>query len=290
MPRIADETCWQEQLLSDPCFSESWASVQESRADADVEPLPQSGALKSWAERWDSKEAFKTLGHFETLSSRPDPKNFRSIGLPWFAAWNCEAEIAVGSIWAASAGCSWDPVPGTEVPQMQMPWVQLWSSYGQRINRTCLYRVRTRTLVFQAVFSGWQGDDLLLWLGFISKCGKKKNTLKGLIMDTVTMAMVDQVCCQTLSDNVRYLAGFSKAAGDECLRGLRGQGFQPWFLKIWDPYGSLKAWLFQYENGFMTWMIWGTIWRNLVCLMQMMQDSCPRQHRVASRDSDVVNF
>ena len=88
---------------------------------------------------------------------------------------------------------------------------------------------------------------------------KKKHTLKGLIMDTVTMAMVDQVCCQTLSDNVRYLAGFSKAAGDECLRGLRGQGFQPWFLKIWDPYGSLKAWLFQYENGFMTWMIWGTI-------------------------------
>lgn len=130
MPRIADETCWQEQLLSDPCFSESWASVQESRADADVEPLPQSGVLKSWAERWDSKEAFKTLGHFETLSSRPDPKNVRSIGLPWFAAWNCEAEIAVGSIWAASAGCSWDPVPGTEVPQMQMPWVQLWSSYG----------------------------------------------------------------------------------------------------------------------------------------------------------------
>lgn len=145
VPRIADETCWQEQLLSDPCFSESWASVQESRADADVEPLPQSGVLKSWAERWDSKEAFKTLGHFETLSSRPDPKNVRSIGLPWFAAWNCEAEIAVGSIWAASAGCSWDPVPGTEVPQMQMPWVQLWSSYGQRINRTCLYRVKTRT-------------------------------------------------------------------------------------------------------------------------------------------------
>ena len=49
VPRIANQGYCQEQLLSDvyPCCSESWASVQESRADADVEPLPQSGVLKS---------------------------------------------------------------------------------------------------------------------------------------------------------------------------------------------------------------------------------------------------
>ena len=52
-------------------------------------------------------------------------------------------------------------------------------------------------------------------------------------MDTVT------ICYHGIHGHGRSSvlsdAGFSKAAGDECLRGLRGQGFQPWFLKIWDP-------------------------------------------------------
>ena len=131
-------------------------------------------------------QAFKTW-HIDILSYRPTEL------LHWFAmfcivlpclAWNCKAEIAVGSVWAASARCSWDPVPGTEVPQMQMPWVsmapviQLWPAHQQNVVFLCLSRVRTAELfhvfsgVFFNLFGVWQGLLSLFsdWFSFFPEC------------------------------------------------------------------------------------------------------------------------